>query len=98
GRVVEEACFASGTPGVPGSACLDGSAAQVGPGAARPCAAATRCEHGTHVAGIVAGSSPGPGPSGIAPGAAIVAVNVFSLVTGDVCGREPQPCARAWAS
>lgn len=62
GRVVLEACFAS--------RCPNGSKSQIGPGAARPVHF-----HGTHVAGIAAGSS--STMKGVAPAASIIAINVF---------------------
>jgi subtilisin family serine protease len=62
GRVALEACFAP--------RCPNGLKSQIGPGAARPVH-----YHGTHVAGIVAASS--PTIKGVAPGANIIAVNVF---------------------
>jgi subtilisin family serine protease len=65
GKVVEEACYSLG------NACPNGAPEQVGRGAAAPCAA-TECRHGTHVAGIAAGKY------GVAPGANLIAIQVFS--------------------
>jgi len=62
GRIVQEACFSP--------SCPNGSRVQVGPGAAAPVH-----WHGTHVAGIVAGSA--TSIVGVAPKANIIAVNVF---------------------
>ena len=62
GRVALEACFAA--------KCPNGSTSMIGTGAAKPIH-----WHGTHVAGIVAGSN--PGFHGVAPQAKIIAVNVF---------------------
>jgi hypothetical protein len=80
GRVVDEACFTVATSTL-GEDCPDGSATQTGRGAAAPCSFHAACFHGTHVAGIAAGaqaaSNPGP-TQGVAPGAGIVAVQVFS--------------------
>jgi subtilisin family serine protease len=83
--VVEEACFSTsfalhGTI----SLCPNGALEQHGPGAATNCTGAAEpdagellaCGHGTHVAGIAAGS--GEGMSGVAPGARIIAIQVFS--------------------
>ena len=61
-RVVLEACFAN--------RCPNGQSSMIGPGAAAPVH-----WHGTHVAGIAAGSS--PSMRGVAPEASIIAVNVF---------------------
>ena len=50
---------------------------------------AGECSHGTHVAGIAAGNSGvsgSPGP-GVAPGAGIIAIQVFSRFDSDYyCG------------
>lgn len=77
GKLVAEACFstvdynlarshASGSGG-----CPHGRNIEYGPGAAAPCAFATICAHGTHVAHTAAGAY------GVARGASIVAVQVF---------------------
>ncbi len=80
GKVVAEACF-SGDGDVSDSTCPNGQLAQYGAGAAAP-----SDEHGTHVAGIAAGS--GASMNGVARGANIIAFNVFTnhplgLVTFD---------------
>ena len=88
GRVTAEACFSGGDqPGVI-SLCPNGKTSEIGPGAANSrtpaCQAAdgeNLCAHGTHVAGIAAGSG------GVAPGANIIAVQVFSRVDdAEICG------------
>jgi subtilisin family serine protease len=86
GRVVHEECFASNPSGGPTTgSCPNGLKTQSGTGAAAPCAL-SECVHGTHVAGIAAGRDPGgagaTGFDGVAPGASIVAVQVFSVFTG----------------
>ena len=94
GKVVEEACFSSS------SNCPNGLTSQIGSGAAVPCTyAANGCRHGTFVAGIAAGA--GASFSGVAKGAQIIAVQVFSRVTGSACtdaGESEDPCALAFAS
>lgn len=72
GRVVEEACFAI--------ACPNGQSQMTGPGAAKPVA-----DHGTHVAGIVAGHN--DKFAGIAPEARIIGVRVFSANGKQVSAR-----------
>jgi hypothetical protein len=81
GRVVHESCF-SGNGSCPG-----GGTRAEGRGAAVPCQPASDgCEHGTHVAGIAAGAQ------GVAPGARILAMNVFSVFTGPDCEGGADPC------
>lgn len=72
GRVLHEACFRN----LYGPQCPDGTAAQVGPGAAAASCDSLGCQHGTHVAGIAAGSN--ETMSGVAPQASIIAINIFS--------------------
>ncbi|RVX44352.1 subtilisin family serine protease [Nonomuraea polychroma] len=95
-RIVAEACFSAVESGVE-SLCPNGQPEQTGPGAADAMTAkclangVNLCDHGTHVAGIAAGTG------GVAPGAGIVAVQVFSRVNDeDVCG-EPS-CLLAFES
>lgn len=91
GAVVEEACFSSG------GNCPNGQTSQVGPGAGVFCDWATGCFHGTHVAGIAVGSE--GGLRGIAPGASLIAIQVFSRFTGSSCnGAGEDPCAMAYTS
>ncbi|MEV1172743.1 S8 family serine peptidase [Nonomuraea sp. NPDC049784] len=107
-RVLEEACFSpidadySAT-----SLCPDGTEQQEGPGAADadqgPCAdPALDCDHGTHVAGIAVGNGQGvtgAPPAGVAPGAELVAIQVFSKFTSeDLCGVGAAPCVLSFTS
>jgi subtilisin family serine protease len=83
GKVVEEACYSFN------NSCPNGSTSQVGPGAGVPCPyAPADCSHGTHVAGIAAGTS--ASFSGVGKGASVIAVQVFSQFS---CGGSP--CALA---
>ncbi|MFD1546141.1 S8 family serine peptidase [Nonomuraea guangzhouensis] len=107
-RVLEEACFSPidadyGST----SLCPDGTAEQEGPGAADsdqgPCAdVALDCDHGTHVAGIAVGNGTGvtgAPPAGVAPGAEIVAIQVFSKFSSeDLCGAGAAPCVLSFTS
>jgi subtilisin family serine protease len=72
GRVVGEACFTA-VRGDGSGSCPNGATSQVGAGAAQPCATSD-CGHGTHIAGIAIGG----GAMGVAPGAGILAVQVFT--------------------
>jgi subtilisin family serine protease len=78
GKVVREACFSSNIPqrGV-SSLCPGGVEFSEAPGSAEPCN--LDCDHGTHVAGIAAGGDGSPG-SGVAKGAALWPIQVFSRI------------------
>jgi subtilisin family serine protease len=91
GKVVAEACFSktSSTLGLR-SLCPKGLATSTVKGSGRNCAArvSPSCDHGTHVAGIAAGaSSTAPG---VARGANIIAIQVFSRVgsTNQIVARD----------
>lgn len=95
GRVVAEACFSINDPGAGYTGvCPNGQYSQVGAGTAQPCPG-NLCDHGTHVAGIAAGSNGSFNNqtfSGIAPGAGIIAVQINSLINNsNVCGIY-SPC------
>jgi hypothetical protein len=93
GRVTTEACFSTTDTTPPftfSSACPSGADVQIGPGSAAPCGV-PGCEHGTHVAGIAAGTG------GVAPDAEIVAIQVFSEFSGSICAPDPT-CALAFTS
>jgi subtilisin family serine protease len=79
-KTIAEACFS--TPGYGYvSACPSPNSnwQQFGTGAATPCSQASKCSHGTHVAGIAVGGNAGASnPQGVAPGASLIAVQVFA--------------------
>ena len=99
GKVVDEVCFSSTVAGTSTSFCPNGTDEQSGPGAAAPCSAAD-CLHGTHVAGIAAGNGSGAGVSfsGVAKGANVMAIQVFSHVTDAAACGGSAPCAGAFSS
>jgi hypothetical protein len=91
GKVIEEACYSGN------GNCPNGLTSQTGPGAGVPCTyAPDSCRHGTHVAGIAAGS--GVTFSGVARGAKVMSVQVFSKFTGADCDDGEDPCAGAFVS
>ncbi|MCZ7526403.1 MAG: S8 family serine peptidase [Acidimicrobiia bacterium] len=106
GKIVDEACFALGQDGSgPVGDCPNGLATDTGSGSGSPCAA-NGCDHGTHVAGIAAGDGTGVAgapPGGVARGASVLSVRVFSefenepLLNSYPCGfTGPSPCAKAY--
>ena len=112
GRIVASACFSStvgtdATSFCPAGAASDTTTADAGddcPYTGDTETAVAGCGHGTHVAGIAAGSSfldTGTGDTliGVAPGASIVAVQVFSRFTNFCTGFGlPTPCALTYTS
>jgi subtilisin family serine protease len=101
GSVIYEACFSSNDGS--SSLCPEGVITSTAEGSAMPCGGnyiTTDCDHGTHVAGIVAGrdnipDSPGPG---VAPQASIIAIQVFSRFDSyEDCGGEA-PCILSFPS
>lgn len=105
GRVAAMACFSASSSGTT-SLCPNGMTfdvnADIEPGGTLLTACMGipgNCDHGTHVAGIAAGaqaSDPGNAPAnGVAPGANIVAVQVFSRFTDSGMNT---PCATAGAA
>jgi subtilisin len=97
-KVVAEACF-SGGGSTTNSLCPNGQPTQTGTGAGANCPASIEgCSHGTHVAGIAAGS--GSSFSGVAKDADVIAVQIFSEFTGATCSGFglPSPCALTYTS
>lgn len=98
-KVVSEACYSSTFGTISTSFCPGGASSSIAPDSGINCSSnITGCDHGTHVAGIVAGN-PGAGPNfGVARGASLIAVQVFSrFVDTSLCG-SPVPCARSYTS
>jgi len=103
GKVVSEACYSTNGVGST-SLCPGGVAASTATNSGLNCPLSTDgCDHGTHVAGIVAGKDytpNGPGYNGVARGANIIAIQVFSQFTGTDCTDFglPSPCALSYSS
>ena len=79
GKVVSEACYSTTSGTSSYSVCPGGASSSTAVGSGMNCnTAIAGCTHGTHVAGIVAGSGAPDGSQGVAPGASIIAIQVFS--------------------
>ena len=95
GRVVAEACYSTNSPGsFATSLCPGRTPASTEVNSALPCPSG--CEHGTHVAGIIAGNPVSYGGqtfSGVAKDVRLIAIQVFSEVNSvEECGEEESPC------
>ncbi|MFC9692906.1 S8 family serine peptidase [Kribbella sp. NPDC056951] len=99
-RIVSEACYSSTSGANEVSLCPNGTASQTGAGSADAETAqclngtANICRHGTHVAGIAAGAGTGvtgaPG-NGVAPGANIIAIQIYHRNNVGCNGNPPCP-------
>jgi subtilisin family serine protease len=110
GRIVSQACYSD--QGGDGDAttltlCADGTNNSTAAGSAdvdgvANCLNAGNniCDHGSHVAGIAAGSSGGGTPAGgVARGANIIAIQVFTRFNQAAdCAPSAAPCVRTWDS
>lgn len=95
GKVVAEACFSTTANGST-SVCPGGVSSSSVVNAGIPCAVAGQCDHGTHVAGIVAGK--GSSFSGVARDANLIAIQVFSrFESRDDC-EGAAPCVMSYSS
>ncbi|HET6469574.1 MAG TPA: S8 family serine peptidase [Geminicoccaceae bacterium] len=78
GKVVSEACYSSNVSGQTTSLCPGGGTSSTAVGSGVNCSISS-CFHGTHVASIAVGQSAATTPgSGVAPGAQLVSIQVFS--------------------
>lgn len=104
--IVGEACFSTTKSNVHKvkSLCPRGLDVSLVPGAAGQCPKDMEgCDHGTHVAGIVAGQNMIEGSksfTGVAPSAGVIAVQVFTLFENDeeLCGPEKPTCILSFTS
>jgi subtilisin family serine protease len=105
GKIISEACYSTTSRRYSStSLCPGGVASSTATDSGLNCPLSTQgCNHGTHVAGIVAGKDytpNGPGYNGVANGANIIAIQVFSQFTGSNCTNFglSSPCALSWSS
>lgn len=95
GRVVSEACYST-TNTQSQSICPGGVTAATATNSAMPYASSVcapgECDHGTHVAGIAAGAQ------GVARGANIIAIQVFSAFPSTYPSCGGSACALTWTS
>ncbi|MEL7014206.1 MAG: S8 family serine peptidase [Pseudomonadota bacterium] len=98
-KIIASACFSSFTA-FSLSVCPNGQTRQVSNsnGSAAPNCnnSISGCDHGTHVAAIAAGFQ--RGNHGVARGADILSVQVFSSFTSRASCGNRVPCARTWTS
>lgn len=81
GKVVSEACYSTTVPGQSTTLCPGGGSASTAAGSGVNCALSIDgCYHGTHVASIAAGNA--ATLKGVARGANVIAIQVFSRFTG----------------
>lgn len=99
-KVVSEACYSSNVTDVAESLCPQGANSSTAADSALNCdPAISGCDHGTHVAGTVAGNDEGGPNFGVAREADIVAIQVFSkFLTEDDCGAGQAPCISSYDS
>lgn len=98
GKIVAEGCYSTHVPsnGVY-SLCPGEVGESVATGSSAACSEAdwgVNCGHGTHVAGIAVGNS--SYYKGVASGASLIAIQVFSGFTSSACGGSP--CVMAYLS
>lgn len=98
GKIVAEACYST-TARNANSVCPGGVSESTAPGSGRNCAAMiSGCDHGTHVAGIAAGT--GAAFSGVARDSGLIAIQVFSRFSGSDCTALSfsSPCVLTFTS
>ncbi len=97
GRVVSEGCYSTTSAADNSSSLCPGGAPQsIAPGSGLDCGAVGGCFHGTHVAGIAAGS--GSGLFGVARDASLIAIQVFSRFDDPADCNGNAPCALSYPS
>jgi subtilisin family serine protease len=100
GKVVSEACYSTNSSSSGSkTVCPNGKQSQTGSGAGKNCSLNwDGCDHGTHVAGIAAGYDSYLGFDGVAKGADIIAIQVFSKFKGSIWCGSSSPCVLSYQS
>ena len=98
-KVIEAACYSSTVENTSTTMCPNDQEQQTVSGAGLHCPV-DGCWHGTHVAGVAAGNGAAAGVSfsGVAPGAQIMAIQVFSRFDSSAHCAGATPCILAWDS
>lgn len=96
-KIVEEACFSTTSSFHNASSlCPNGMDEQIGPGTASYCDGIAECEHGSHVAGIIAGKN--DTMAGVAKDATLIAVQIYSKFNNDTLCDGHAPCLLSYTS
>ncbi len=104
GRVVSEACYSTTDSSyLSMSICPGGASRSILTDSALPYASGVcpsgKCDHGTHVAGIIAGNATTAyNHNGVAPGAQLIAIQVFSRFNSTTNCRTGAPCVLSFES
>lgn len=98
GKVVSEACYST-TDGYSTSVCPGGASSSTAVDSGLPCAQpAEDCNHGTLVAGVVAGSDHPSFGGGVAQSSQLISIQIYSRIDDQLtCGGVPQ-CLLSWLS
>ena len=100
GKVISEACYSTtDSANYSTTVCPGGVEESIAPGSGLPCSPSiSGCDHGTHVAGIAAGS--GTSFHGVAKDGSLIAVQVFSVFTNPTCANVgiSSPCLLSYTS
>jgi len=98
GKVVSEACYSTNNGSTIKSVCPGGVTQSTANNSGLNCPTNVEgCNHGTHVAGIAAGSK--STLKGVARASKIIAVQVFTRFNSQAdCGSTPAPCVRTFGS
>jgi hypothetical protein len=96
GKVVSEACYSTNDPASLATSVCPGGVNSTAAGSGVPCQAGVAgCSHGTHLAGIAAGT--GASFSGVAKNGSLIAIQVYSRIdSAAFCSPDPSPCVGAF--